>query len=81
MSNPAGRESTQQPKCTNECAIAKRNARLAEAFCISQDVKDRDGQKPITYHDDLLAFARANPKFVTLVEKTFDEWVCLIVDD
>lgn len=72
-SNPAGREVSQQPKCTNECAIAKRNARLAEALGISQETKEREGQKPVVYSDELIAFARANSKFCALVEKSFDE--------
>ena len=40
MSNPMGREASQQPKCTSECSIAKRNARLAEALGINPDKKD-----------------------------------------
>ncbi|KAH8115899.1 hypothetical protein DFH11DRAFT_1582760 [Phellopilus nigrolimitatus] len=74
-SSPAGREATQQLKCTNECAVAKRNARLADALGISQEVKDRDGQRPIVYSDELLAFARHNGKFCLQVEKSFAEFV------
>ncbi|KAJ7637122.1 hypothetical protein FB45DRAFT_908302 [Roridomyces roridus] len=67
VANPIGRES-QQPKCTNECLIAKRNARLADALGISQDTRDRGGPP-------VLAFARANPKFVSVVEKAFADFV------
>ncbi|KAI8986770.1 hypothetical protein BD414DRAFT_42500 [Trametes punicea] len=73
-SNPAGREGSQQLKCTNECAIAKRNARLAEALGIDPDrTEGRFNQ--VTYHDDLVAFARVNPKFCAIVEKTFAQYV------
>ena len=78
-SNPTGREVSQQIRCTNECAIAKRNARLAEALGISADVKAREGGRPVTYSDELVAFARGNAKFVTLVEKTLAEYVCFCV--
>ncbi len=68
-SNPAGREGSQQLKCTNECAIAKRNARLAEALGINTEAKSAQ----VTYTDDLVGFAKANIKFCQLVEKTFAE--------
>ncbi|OBZ78433.1 FKBP12-associated protein 1 [Grifola frondosa] len=72
--NPAGREGSQQLKCTNECLMAKRNARLAEALGINPDRGDgRD--KQITYNEDVLAFARANPKFATMVEKSFADFL------
>ncbi|KAL5498772.1 FAP1 [Sanghuangporus vaninii] len=74
-SNPAGRQATQQLKCNNECAIAKRNARLAEALGISREVQDRDGQRPVTYSSDLTAFAHANARFCAVVEKTFADFI------
>ena len=61
------------PKCTNECAIAKRNARLAEALGISTN--DAAKADKVEYKDEVVAFGRANPKFVALVEKTFKEYV------
>ncbi|KAI0938639.1 hypothetical protein AcV5_000275 [Taiwanofungus camphoratus] len=73
-SNPAGREGTQQLKCSNECLIAKRNARLADALGINPDrVEGRD--KQMTYNDGLLAFARVNQKFCTMVERSFSEFL------
>ncbi|KAJ7145342.1 hypothetical protein C8R43DRAFT_546162 [Mycena crocata] len=72
LTNP-GRES-QQPKCTNECLIAKRNARLADALGISQESRDRGGLA-VTWPDEVLAFGRANAKFVGVVEKAFAEFV------
>ena len=69
MSNPS-REATQQLKCSNECLVAKRNARLAEALGISPENRD----KAITYHEGLTAFAKANVKFLALVEKSFAEY-------
>ncbi|KAJ7096711.1 hypothetical protein B0H15DRAFT_54387 [Mycena belliarum] len=71
-SNHVGREN-QQPKCTNECLIAKRNARLADALGITQESRDRGGA--VTWPDEVLAFARANLKFVSVVEKAFAEFV------
>ncbi|KZP23527.1 hypothetical protein FIBSPDRAFT_910249 [Athelia psychrophila] len=70
-SNP-GRQATQQLKCSNECLVAKRNARLAEALGISTDASREKG---VTYNDDVMVFARANGKFLGLVEKTFAEFV------
>ncbi|KAI0340472.1 hypothetical protein BDW22DRAFT_428704 [Trametopsis cervina] len=69
--NPAGREGSQQLKCSNECLIAKRNARLAEALRINTEPKS--GR--VTYADDLIAFARANLKFCQLAEKTFADFI------
>ena len=71
-SNPGGRQATVL-KCTNECAMAKRNARLAEALGISQEIRDRNGERAVTYPSELIAFAKANMKFCTMVEKTFSE--------
>ncbi|TFK89666.1 hypothetical protein K466DRAFT_486400 [Polyporus arcularius HHB13444] len=71
-SNPAGREGSQQLKCSNECAIAKRNARLAEALGINPD---RDRVQQVTYNDELLGFARANTKFCGIVEKSFSDFL------
>lgn len=69
--NPGGRESLQQLKCTDECLRAKRNARLAEALKINPEVKSTQ----VSYSDDLIAFAKANFSFCLLVEKTFAEYV------
>ncbi|KAJ6486912.1 hypothetical protein C8R45DRAFT_869588 [Mycena sanguinolenta] len=72
IATPAGRES-QQPKCTNECLIAKRNARLADALGISQENRERG--LPVVWAVELMAFGRANPKFVSVVEKAFSDFV------
>lgn len=71
-SNPSGREGSQQLKCTPECAVAKRNARLAEALGINADTRN-DGRQQISYRDDIIAFAKGDPKFCALVEKAFAE--------
>jgi transcriptional repressor NF-X1 len=70
--NPLGRAGAVAGtiKCSNECAIAKRNARLAEALGIAPDRREEKG---VAYTEDLMAFARANQKFCLLVEKTFNE--------
>lgn len=72
-SSSAGREAFLVPHCTNECEIAKRNARLAEALGIDPDMHKTNHN--IVYSDELVAFARLNGKFVELVEKTFAEYV------
>ncbi len=72
-SNPGGREASQQLKCTNDCAVAKRNAKLADALGISSD-RARDGPQA-TYSETLSTFARSDPRFCMVVEKTFAECV------
>ncbi|KAN0129710.1 hypothetical protein V8E53_012530 [Lactarius tabidus] len=73
-SSPAGREAALIPRCTNECEIAKRNARLAEALGINPDLHKANSRQ-VVYSDDLVSFAKPNAKFVELVEKTFAEFV------
>ena len=72
LSNPTGGEGSKTLACTNECAIAKRNARLAEALGISSDRTERN---KATYRDELTAFARANSKFIPVVEQSLAEYV------
>lgn len=74
ISSPAGREAALAPRCTNECEVAKRNLRLAEALGINPDTNKTN--RNVVYSDELVAFARHNAKFVELVEKTFGEYVC-----
>jgi len=64
--------STAKLKCTGECDIKKRNARLADALGINPEKRDGMLNK-VTYNEDLANFARVNSKFVALVEKTFAE--------
>lgn len=60
-------------ECSQDCAIAKRNARLAEALGITPSkIVDRTA---VTYPPELVQFARANASFVALVERTFSEFV------
>ena len=70
-SSPNGREGSQQLKCTTECAIAKRNARLADALGISPDRQDSRSQ--VTYSEALITFARGDLSFCAMVEKSFAE--------
>ena len=72
LSNPTGGEGGKTLTCTNECAVAKRNARLAEALGISSDRAERN---KATYRDELVVFARANPKFIPVVENSLAEYV------
>ena len=46
-------------KCNNDCLIAKRNARLADALGVSQEGRD---SKSVTYSDVLVRFVRGNLK-------------------
>ncbi|KAG2035118.1 hypothetical protein BDR03DRAFT_935005 [Suillus americanus] len=66
--------STTTLKCTGDCAIKKRNARLADALGINPE-KHEGLQAKVTYNDDLVTFVRANSKFVGLVEKTFADFI------
>ncbi|KAJ7057853.1 hypothetical protein C8F01DRAFT_325430 [Mycena amicta] len=72
LANPAGRRE-QQIKCTNECLVAKRNARLAEALGITPESREKFGE--VVWNDEIKAFARANARFVAVVEKAFAEFV------
>ncbi|KAF8957390.1 hypothetical protein BDZ97DRAFT_1906818 [Flammula alnicola] len=62
------------PKCSNDCQIAKRNARLADALGISSENRDKSAAA-VTYSDELVAFARSNNKFLPVVEKAFADFV------
>jgi transcriptional repressor NF-X1 len=73
ISRPSSHEDLQQLKCTTECGVAKRNARLAEALGISQE--NRTEIWKVNYSDELLNFARANLKVCIAVEKSFAEYV------
>ncbi|KAF5350789.1 hypothetical protein D9758_010328 [Tetrapyrgos nigripes] len=79
----------QEPKCTTECAVAKRNRKLAEALGINtvqsghnSNGSDnagggggRGGLGDVVYHDELVAFGRGNGKFLGVVEKAFADFV------
>lgn len=72
--------SSSLPKCNNDCQIAKRNARLADALGISLEKSGGvggggvgGGGGGVVYNDELVGFARGNGKFLSLVEKTFAE--------
>ena len=70
-----GSESTQALiKCSTDCQIAKRNARLADALGINPDAQSK-GAAMATYNDDVVAFSRANSKFLPVVERAFAECV------
>ncbi|KAG6835541.1 hypothetical protein H0H93_000392 [Arthromyces matolae] len=71
-SSPSGRPQASL-KCNNDCAIARRNARLADALGITAE--SREKTMAATYHDNLIAFAKANERFLTVVEKAFNEFV------
>jgi len=63
-------------KCTPECGIAARNARLADALGISKEVRERGAVgRDVEWSPELRAFGKANPKFVEVVEKAFADFV------
>lgn len=70
MGRSEAQQQQQQPKCTLECGIAKRNAKLADALGIDTESREKNS---IIYKDDLVRFAQRDTKFVGLVEKTFNE--------
>ncbi|KAJ3984020.1 hypothetical protein F5890DRAFT_102720 [Lentinula detonsa] len=72
-SNPAGLAKGQTLKCTTDCALKKRNARLADALGITPGGSGRLAE--VTYNDELVAFAKANSKFLRLVEDALAEFV------
>ena len=65
--------STAPPKCTNECGIAKRNAKLADALGITPE--SREKVSAVSYHEELVASAKSNHKFLGVVEKALAEYV------
>lgn len=70
-----GSEGTQASiRCSTDCQIAKRNAKLADALGISPDMQNK-ALATVTYNDEIVAFARANAKFLPIVEKAFGECV------
>ena len=66
----SSRSAHSPPKCNVDCEIAKRNARLADALGINTEGKNPAGA---TYNGELVGFARANSKFLSIVEKAFAE--------
>ncbi|KAF8800804.1 hypothetical protein BYT27DRAFT_7312637 [Phlegmacium glaucopus] len=60
------------PKCSNDCHVAKRNARLADALGISLEGRESAAAMAVTYTDELSGFARVIPRFL-IVERTFAE--------
>ena len=74
-SNPSSDEIPASNKimCSNECQIAKRNVKLADALGINPE--DREKERAVAFPERLVAFSRANPKFLVTVEKAFAECV------
>ncbi|KAF9487195.1 hypothetical protein BDN71DRAFT_1458737 [Pleurotus eryngii] len=62
------------PKCNSECAIAKRNARLADALGINPQSRAAE-KAEVNYGDELVSFAKSDAKFLALVERTFADFV------
>lgn len=78
----SGNAMTTSLKCTTECQIAKRNARLADALGIAPEKRDAallnagaGSLSGVSYSDELVGFAKANMRFVGVVEKAFKEFV------
>ncbi|KAJ8701561.1 FKBP12-associated protein [Pleurotus ostreatus] len=62
------------PKCNSECAIAKRNARLADALGINPQSRAAE-KAEVNYSNELVSFAKSDAKFLALVERTFTDFV------
>ena len=82
--NGQANRSSLQPRCTNECAVAQRNARLAEAFGIASPAQGTEvGRERMqaVYPVEIQGFAKANIGFLGVVEKALAEYVlfCLKV--
>jgi transcriptional repressor NF-X1 len=68
-------------KCTNDCQIAARNARLADALGISAETRERAEKggmlatvaKEVEWSAELRAFGKSNSRFVEIVEKALAE--------
>jgi len=71
---PLSSQAAATPKCTNDCQIAKRNARLADALGIGPDSRSAAGAN-VVYNDELVGFARANAKFLGVVERAFSDFI------
>ncbi|KZT52995.1 hypothetical protein CALCODRAFT_511711 [Calocera cornea HHB12733] len=69
---PASRSSTQL-KCGQECAIAKRNARLAEALGIPEGTKSKLGATE--WPERLVTFFRENRDWAGMAERNLNEFV------
>lgn len=74
-STPGGRVATMQPKCTSECAIAQRNARLAEALGIDPNSQGKSERTMATYTPELVGFGKANYAFTKMVEGALADFV------
>ena len=71
-----------QPRCTNECAIAQRNARLAEAFGIANPAQGTEIGRERTqavYPVEIQGFAKVNMGFLGVVEKALAEYVLFLL--
>lgn len=76
--NGQANRSSLQPRCTNECAVAQRNVRLAEAFGIANPAQGteigRERQQAV-YPVEIQGFAKVNMGFLAMVEKALAEYV------
>ncbi|KAI6120077.1 hypothetical protein EDD17DRAFT_1012168 [Pisolithus thermaeus] len=64
--------------CNEDCAVRKRNEKLAEAFGISREKREEIAAGPkVIWSDELIDYARAtaNTKFVRLMEDTLADFV------
>ena len=81
QSVPCGRSATNSsghqyltPKCNNECTLAKRNARLAEALGITAETREKT-QGHVAWTEELIASARVHGKFLGVVEKALEDFI------
>ncbi|KAG7093459.1 hypothetical protein E1B28_007135 [Marasmius oreades] len=73
--SPNGSSRLRQPlKCTTECGVAQRNARLADALGIKTEGRGVSSNAT-TYNEELVSFAKANTRFLLVVESAFTEFI------
>ena len=71
--NPSGHQQL-MPECTSGCALAKRNARLAEALGITAETREK-AQGYVAWTEEFIANARVHGKFLAVVEKALEDFV------
>jgi len=72
ISQPTSKADTQL-KCNSDCALAKRNARLAEALGIQEGSKSKLAS--VEWPERLIAFWRENKEWAAVAEKNLNDFI------
>ncbi|GAA5991452.1 hypothetical protein JCM11641_005210 [Rhodosporidiobolus odoratus] len=73
-SKPEGNQG-RHVKCTEACALAKRNAQLADALGVSAEEKKESKVREVVYETQTLEYAARNLKWALEIEKEMKEFV------